>query len=113
MIVEHLPPGDLAVVLMHLAIPERGLSAEEEQLMALVSRLIEDYESRTVEMPVFSPLERLRHLVEIHGLKQADLVDVFGSQPVVSQVLSGRRGISKAHAKRLAERFRISAAAFI
>jgi HTH-type transcriptional regulator/antitoxin HigA len=42
-----------------------------------------------------------------------DLVDVFGSRAVVSQVLSGKREISKAHARRLAERFRLSVEAFI
>ncbi len=121
LLVKHLPriilDGEehdrLADVLLHLVIPKRELPEAEEQLVALISRLIEDYEERSVEMPAFTPLDRLKHLVQVHKLKQADLVDVFGSQPVVSQVLSGRRAISKAQARRLAQRFKVSAGAFI
>ena len=48
-----------------------------------------------------------------NDLKQADIEDVFGSQAVVSKVLNGKRSISKAQAKRLAEKFRITVEAFI
>jgi HTH-type transcriptional regulator/antitoxin HigA len=41
------------------------------------------------------------------------MLDVFGSRAVASQVLNGKREISKTHARRLAEKFRISVDAFI
>jgi HTH-type transcriptional regulator/antitoxin HigA len=59
------------------------------------------------------PLGVLLYLMEQNELRPVDLVDVFGSRAVVSQVLSGKREISKAHARRLAERFRLSVEAFI
>ena len=52
-------------------------------------------------------------LMEQNDLKQADLYDVFGSQAIVSKVLSGKRAISKAQAKRLADRFHLSTDVFI
>jgi HTH-type transcriptional regulator/antitoxin HigA len=46
-------------------------------------------------------------------LKQADLVPIFSSKGITSEVINGKRGISKAHAKALGKFFNISPAAFI
>jgi HTH-type transcriptional regulator/antitoxin HigA len=43
-----------------------------------------------------------------HGLKQKDLVDVFGTASIVSEVLSGKRELNKEHIKRLSDRFHVS-----
>jgi HTH-type transcriptional regulator / antitoxin HigA len=41
-------------------------------------------------------------------LRQKDLVDVFGTPSVVSEVLSGKREMNKDHIKRLSQRFHLS-----
>jgi len=51
--------------------------------------------------------------MEQRGLKQADLVPVLGSRAQVSDLVNGKRGISKAQAKKLAEYFGVSAAIFL
>jgi HTH-type transcriptional regulator/antitoxin HigA len=89
------------------------LNAEERELQALLAHLCTEYEDRTVPPPDVPPLGVLLYLMEQNELRPVDLVDVFGSRAVVSQVLSGKREISKAHARRLAERFRLSVEAFI
>lgn len=91
----------------------RDLDAEEKELQALLAHLCTEYEDRTVRPPDVAPLGVLLYLMEQNELRPVDLVDVFGSRAVVSQVLSGKREISKAHARRLAERFRLSVEAFI
>ena len=48
-----------------------------------------------------------------NNLKQKDLVHVFGSQGIASEVLSGKRAVSKTHAKILAEKFKVSAELFL
>ena len=58
------------------------------------------------------PREGLRHLMAKHGLRQADLAGI-ASQGTISDILSGRRGISKALAKKLAAPFHVSAVAFL
>ena len=60
-----------------------------------------------------SPAEVLNFLMEQNDLTQKDLEDIFGSQAVVSKVLNEKREISKAQAKRLAERFHLSTDIFI
>ncbi|MCB1025409.1 MAG: hypothetical protein KDB79_13520 [Acidobacteria bacterium] len=62
---------------------------------------------------IATPQDELRSLVGEHGLKQIDLVGIFGSQGIVSEVLSGKRGISFATAKRLAKRFNLSVEVFV
>ena len=91
----------------------RELDAEESELQALLAHLCTEYEDRTVPPPASSPLDVLKFLMAQNELRPVDLIDVFVSRAVASQVLSGKREISKAHARRLAERFRLSVDAFI
>ena len=92
---------------------ERELSLEERELQELLAHLCTEYEDRTLEPPQSTPLEVLKFLMDQNGLRPVDMVDVFGSRAVASQVLSGAREISKAHARRLADRFHLSVEAFI
>ena len=55
----------------------------------------------------------LRSLMEEHGLRQRDLLDVFGSRGIASEVVSGKRAVSKAQAKKLAEIFHVPADLFL
>jgi HTH-type transcriptional regulator/antitoxin HigA len=90
-----------------------NLSAEEQRLLALLSRLIEDYEDRTFPIPDSQPHETLRFLMEQNELRQADLAPIFGSRGRVSEVINGKRAISKAQAKALGEFFKVSPELFI
>jgi len=58
------------------------------------------------------PIEALRILMEDRGIRQRDLIPVFGSSSVASDVLNGKRSISKAHARKLAEYFHVPASLF-
>ena len=60
-----------------------------------------------------APYEILQHLMESSGTRQADLVGVIGSSGVVSEVVNGKRSISKAQAKALGEYFKVSSSLFI
>lgn len=92
---------------------ERERDAEERALQVLLAHLCTEYEDRTVAPPTSTPLEVLQFLMAQNGLRPVDLIDVFGSRAVASQVLNGKREISKAHARRLADRFHLSVEAFI
>ena len=93
---------------------EAHLSPEETRLFGLLANLLEEYESRTLEpLPDLKPLELLASLMEVNSLRQADMTDVFGTQSVVSEVLAGKREITKRQAKALAEKFAMRVEAFI
>jgi len=55
----------------------------------------------------------LEFLLEQRGLKPSDLWSVVGSKSRVSEILAGKRSISKAQAKKLAEFFHVGAGLFI
>jgi HTH-type transcriptional regulator / antitoxin HigA len=95
-----------------LSIPERQLSAEEDALATLLERLIADYDDR-FSLPEQPPHEMVKYLMELRGLKQADLVPVLGSRAQVSDLVNGKRGISKAQVKKLAQYFGVSAELFL
>jgi len=86
---------------------------EEDAALDLMVRLIQDYEEEHHPLPDPSPTEMLSYLMEQRGLKQADLVPVFKSRGYVSDVLNGKRAISKTLAKQLAGFFNVSANLFI
>ena len=88
-------------------------TAEEDAALDLMVRLVKDYEQEHHPLPDPSPHEMLVYLMEQRGLKQADLVPIFKSRGYVSDVVNAKRGISKTHARQLAEFFGISADAFI
>ena len=93
---------------------KKSLSPEESRLFALLADLLEDYGRKIVgEIPSLEPRELLKSLMTDKGLKQIDLADIFGTQSVVSEVLSGKREITKSQAKALAEKFSMKIEAFI
>ncbi len=94
---------------------ESNLSPEETSLVRLLVRLIEDFEEKTYPEVGNSstPRDVLTFLMEQQGLKQKDLIEIFSSSGTISQVLNGTREISKAQAKALAAKFKVSAELFI
>jgi HTH-type transcriptional regulator/antitoxin HigA len=89
------------------------LSLEEDKLLKLFARLIEDFEKRYYQPRDASPLEILQHLMESRDVKQTHLWELFGSKGIASEVLNGKRGISKTHARALAAYFHVTADLFI
>jgi len=70
------------------------------------------YEEEHAPISEAEPKEVLRILMNQHGLNQADLADC-APQGRISDILNGRRGISKEIARKLARRFDVSAALFL
>ncbi len=91
---------------------KKQLTAEEARLAELLTLLISDYEDKRYQLPAADPREVVRELMRANGLRQKDLVDVFGTESIASEVLNGKRELNKEQIKRLSERFRVSPAVF-
>lgn len=91
----------------------KSKTPEEKVLYKLLVTLIEAYETENYPMDEATPHEILQHLMESSGIRQADLVGVIGSSGVVSDVVNGKRSISKAQAKALGDYFEVSSSLFI
>lgn len=81
---------------------------EQEMVGHILALLIEEYEEKYYPLPEIEPLDYLLHLIEAKELKQKDLVGILGSKGVVSEVINGKREITKAQAKALGEYFKVS-----
>ena len=96
---------------------EQDLSPEEDRLADLLATLIQAYQDihqgDAGDPLQVLPLDFLKASMERRGLKQKDLIPIFGSQGITSEVLSGKRAISKAHAKKLAAFFKVGVECFI
>ena len=98
--------------LMHLSSRTPAESDLLELLVQLIERFEEDHYAFPPEMQG-TPLSMLLFLMEGNELKQSDLVGIIGSKGVVSEVVNGKRGISKKMAVALGERFNVSPGLFI
>ena len=90
-----------------------GLTPEEREYSELLTVLIEAFEDANYALEGSTPDSWLRSLMEEHGLRQRDLLGVFGSRGIASEVVSGKRAISKTQAKKLAELFHVPADLFL
>jgi HTH-type transcriptional regulator/antitoxin HigA len=88
-------------------------SPAETSLLKLLAVLIEDYEQKRYPMGDASSLDTLKELMRARQMQARDLWPVFGSKGIASEVLNGKRGISKEMARKLGEIFHVSPAVFI
>jgi len=91
----------------------RRRTPEEKIFLTLMLKLIDDYQASHPAFPPMKPHELLQALMEEQKLRQADLLDIFGTRSRVSDAVRGKRGISKEQAKKLGQRFSLSPSAFI
>ena len=91
---------------------KKSLNRAEEKLIELLVVLIDDFEAKHYPVPDASPVAIVRHLMEAHNLRQKDLLDVFGTESIASEVLHGKRELTRDHIRRLSARFGVSPAVF-
>ena len=104
---------DALIALIDGFLDRAQLAPAEEDFLELLSELVESYERAHVQLPAVTGVEALRHLMDENGLKQSDLAELFGGKSIVSEVLSGKRALSKQHIRGLSARFGLPADVFL
>jgi len=102
-----------AAIALAEELEHRDRTPEEDALLKLLITLIEKFEDEHYQLGGSTPQSVLLHLMEARDLKQEDLIGVIGSRGVVSEIVNGKRGISKAQAKALGEYFHVSPELFL
>ena len=106
--------NEQAIAVVETLTHKSDLTPEEDQLLELLITLIEKFESEQYPLNNLStPLSRLTFLMEENHLRQADVIEIFCSKGIASEVLSGKRQISKSHALKLGEFFHLNPALFL
>ena len=77
--------------------------------LAAQARLIEAYEQTNWPPRSPRPADVIRYLMDQHGLSRADMIPMLGGASRVSEVLSGKKGLSMTMVQRLRARFGVPA----
>jgi HTH-type transcriptional regulator/antitoxin HigA len=88
------------------------LTAAERLLAELLTVLIEDFEEKTYSLKRARPVEVVRELMDANELRQKDMIEIFGTPSIVSEVLREKRGLTIEHIRRLSQRFHVSPEVF-
>ncbi|MEH2108894.1 helix-turn-helix domain-containing protein [Nostoc sp.] len=89
------------------------LTPEEDALLELLVKLIEDFEDKHYQLNSSTPYSRLLHLMEAMGLEQADLVEILGSSEIVTKIMNSELEITKKQAEALGKFFHVEPSLFI
>jgi HTH-type transcriptional regulator / antitoxin HigA len=84
-----------------------GTPAGDE--LELLVTLVDLYEAKAFPIDLPSPVEAIKFRMEQQGLKAKDLIPFIGSASKVSEVLAGKRSLSRTMMRNLAEGFGIPA----
>ncbi|BAY24563.1 hypothetical protein NIES2100_43580 [Calothrix sp. NIES-2100] len=88
------------------------LTEEEEDYLNLLGMVIHEYESQQDLVLDIYGVDLLKVLMAELNLKQKDLVPIFKTESIVSDVLKGKRKLTVEHIQKLAEFFKVSPAVF-
>lgn len=88
------------------------LITDEEDYLNVLGTLVYEYERSTEPIPDIYGIELLKVLMVERGLRQKDLVPIFKTESIVSDILKSRRKLTTRHIQELAELFHLSPAAF-
>ncbi|XHX78177.1 MAG: type II toxin-antitoxin system HigA family antitoxin [Stenomitos frigidus ULC029] len=92
---------------------DRGeLTPDEEDYLNLLGTLVHEYEEQHIHIPDLYGVELLKALIDESNLRQKDLVPIFKTESIVSEVLKGQRKLTATHIQKLAAFFHLSPAAF-
>lgn len=76
---------------------------------AAQARLISAYEEKKWPRRLPRTADMIRYLMDQHGLSRAEMVPILGTASRVSEVLSGKKGLSMTMVQRLRARFGVPA----
>ena len=95
-------PEDLEVALSRIEelFDAKEGTSEDDELSALFA-LVEAHEAETVSIPLPDPIAAIKFRMDQAGLTRRDLIPILGSQATVSEVLSGKRGLTMKMARAL------------
>ena len=125
------------IVERYPVLSEINSAADHEQALAIMEDLLEHYDANVVLINALSnSIERYENsadeftdfnnaveqkdggiatlslLIQQHGLTISDFEHEIGKKSMVSQVVNGKRNLTKEHIAKLAKRFQISPALF-
>lgn len=100
-------------VVIDSLLDQEELTPDEKDYLNVLGSLVYDYEQNYHEpLPDIYGVELLKVLIEEWGLGKKDLVPIFKTESIVSDILKGKRQLTTRHIEELAKFFHVSPAVF-
>jgi len=103
-----------AVGIVDMLAGRTDLNRDQADYLESLSTLIEAYEEKELRIRSRrNPIGTLKFLVESNGMTGSDLGHILGHRQLGAKILDGKRQLSKAHIRKLADYFRVEAGLFV
>lgn len=98
---------EAALAEIDILLSKLELSEAEQAFLALLSTLVQGYEEKYYPAGEFElrGLDLLKGLMELHNLRQRDLLPIFKTRSIASAILNGHRRLTVEHINKLAAFF--------
>ena len=104
---------DRAIAVIDSLISRGDLEPGERDYLDVLTAIVERYETAEHPMPVVSDAAMLRHLIDARGVTQSKLAaEVKIPMSTISEVLNGKRRLTRNHIAALSKYFGVSSAVF-
>ncbi|MGL4882894.1 MAG: helix-turn-helix domain-containing protein [Waterburya sp.] len=89
------------------------LTPEESDYLNVLGILVFDYEQKNEIIADIYGVELLKVLIAERNLRQKDLIPIFKTESIVSDILNSKRQLTVRHIQELAQFFNLSPAVFL
>ena len=91
------------------------LNADQEDYLDAIATFVSAYEDihYPIDTSSVTPLDTLKMLLADRDMNASDLGRLLGNRTLGAAILSGKRNLSKAHIKKLAEHFKLDPGVFL
>ena len=112
-IIKNEEENEIFLEVVEELISRTNLTPEEDALLELLVKLIEDFEDKHYQLNTSTPQSRLLHLMDAQSIEAADLVEIMGSSEAVVEVINGQLEIDKKQAEALGKFFHVDPGLFL
>jgi HTH-type transcriptional regulator / antitoxin HigA len=104
---------DATVAVIDELLDRKELSPEESDYLNVLGTLVMMYEQEHEPVPDIYGVELLKILITERQLRQKDLIPIFKTESIVSDIFKGKRQLTVRHIQELAQFFNLSPAVFL
>ena len=112
-IIKNEDENEIFLEIVESLLSRNNLTPEEDTLLELLVKLIEDFEEKSYQINASTPQSRLLHLMDARSLEPADLVEIMDTIEIVTQIINNQLEITKKQAEALGKFFHVNPSLFL
>jgi HTH-type transcriptional regulator / antitoxin HigA len=112
-IIKNEDENEIFLEIVESLLSRNNLTPEEDTLLELLVKLIEDFEETHYQINASTPHSRLLHLMDARSLELADLVEIMDTIEIVTEIVNGHLEINKKQAEALGKFFHVNPGLFL